>query len=270
MEGSKSKKRKTNFHKKQMILIQIPEKLKSENFSIEPLAQNDNSEIIIKPTKMTLNHYTIKEIQDLFFIEYQTLFKHEFKITEDSNYLLKTILSYFLQNEHFFNSPLLIIPKGTTPSFDKGLLFMGNCGTGKTSILLAVEQVFKKYVTYNYGTHFRSMTAYDAVIEFEKLKSPEEREDFYRKHQGGFRLYDDTKSEDDASNFGKVNLFKKIFHLRNSKGSKTIITCNYDNSFPNNFEKGLDEFGTRYDERIYDRLFSDFNFIEVRGKSMRR
>ncbi|MBC7493873.1 MAG: hypothetical protein H7221_02615, partial [Flavobacterium sp.] len=65
-------------------MIQIPEKLKAENFVIEPLAQNDNNKIIIKPTKMPLYNYTIKEIRDLFFIEYKTMFEREFKITEDS------------------------------------------------------------------------------------------------------------------------------------------------------------------------------------------
>ena len=250
-------------------MIKIPDKLKPENFIIEPITQNANNRTINKPTKMPLNNYTIKEIRNLFFIEYKTMFKREFQMTKESKELLYTILCYFFKDEHFFNSPLLIILQGTTPSLDKGLLIMGNCGTGKTSILLALEQVFKKYVTYNYRTHFKSMTAYEVVIEYGKLKSPEEREDFYRKHQGGFRLYDDVKSEDDASNFGKINLFAKILFLRNSKGSKTILTCNYDSAFPNDFEKGIDQFGIRYDEKIYDRLHSDFNFIEARGKSLR-
>lgn len=250
-------------------MIHIQEKLKPKNFLIEPLAQNDNNEIINKPTKMPLNNYTIKEIRDLFFIEYKTMFKREFKITEDSNYLLYTILCYFFRDERFFNSPCLIITAGTTPSLDKGLLIMGNCGTGKTSILLALEQVFNKHVIFNSKIHFKSMTVNDVVNEYEKLKSPEEREEFNRKHQSGFRLYDDAKSEDDASNFGKKNTIKIILFLRNSKGSKTILTCNYDTAFPNDFEKGIDQFGIRYDERIYDRLHSDFNFIEARGKSLR-
>lgn len=250
-------------------MIQIPEKLKPENFIIETTIQNENNEIINKPTQMPHNNFTIKEIRDLFFIEYQTMFKREFKITDGSSYLLHTILCYFFKDERFFNSPLLIIPQDTTPSFDKGFLIMGQTGTGKTSILLALEQVFKKHVIFNSKTHFKSTTAIEVVNEFEKIKTPEEREDFYFKNQHGFKFFDDVKSEGDASNFGKVNLFKTILHLRNAKGSRTIITCNYHPLFPNDFEKGLDEFGTRYDERIYDRLFSDFNFIEARGKSFR-
>lgn len=66
-------------------MIQIPEKLKPENFIIETTIQNENNEIINKPTQMPHNNFTIKEIRDLFFIEYQTMFKREFKITDGSS-----------------------------------------------------------------------------------------------------------------------------------------------------------------------------------------
>lgn len=250
-------------------MIQVPEILKPENFAIESFAQNENIEIRNINPKMKARNYTKKEIRDLFIIEYKTIFKREFIETKESKEVLYTILCYFFKDDRFFNSPCLIIPEGTTPSFDKGLLIMGNTGVGKTSILLALEQVFKKHLIYSPKTHFKSIPALEMVNDFEKLKSPEEKEDFYNKHQRGFRFYDDVKSEDDASNFGKVNLIKKILFIRNAKGAKTIISCNYDPSFPNNFHKGLDEFGIRYDGRIYDRLHSDFNFIEASGKSLR-
>jgi hypothetical protein len=250
-------------------MIQIPDIFKPENFVIEPFAQNKNNEITNINPKMKARNYTKKEIRNLFIIEYKNIFKREFIETKESKDLLYTILCYFFKDDRFFNSPCLIIPKGTNPSFDKGLLIMGNCGVGKTSVLLALEQVFNNHLIFNPKTHFKSIQALELVNDFEKLKNAEEREDFFNKHHKGFRFYDDVKSEDDASNFGKVNLVKKILFLRNAKGSKTIISCNYHPSFPNNFEKGLDEFGIRYDQRIYDRLHSDFNFIEARGKSLR-
>jgi hypothetical protein len=250
-------------------MIQIPQNLKPKNFLIEPTVQDEiNNNKVMKP-KLPIKSYTIEEIQNLFCAEYKIMFKRDFKFTEESKILLFTVLYYFFRDDHFFNSPCLIKPGGTNPSFDKGLLIMGNTGVGKTSMLLALEQLFNNYLLYFPKTHFKSITAYQTVNDFEKLKTSEERDDFFKKHQGGFRFYDDVKSEDDASNFGKVNLFKKILHQRNEKRLRTIITCNYDPSFPNSFEKGLDEFGIRYDGRIYDRLFSDFNFIEARGKSLR-
>ena len=44
---------------------------------------------------------------------------------------------------------------------------------------------------------------------------------------------------------------------------KKILTCNYDPAFPKDFEKGINQFGIRYDERIFDRLFSDFNLLRL-------
>jgi hypothetical protein len=250
-------------------MIEIPVTLKPENFVIKLIDKNENLKKIDENQENPAKKHTIRQLRKLFFIEFRTLFNREFELTKESNELLQTILSYFLKDERFFNSPCLIIPKSATPSFDKGLLIMGNTGTGKTSILKALEQVFNIHFIYDSKTHFKPITAYQMVNEFEKLKTPEEREDFFMKHKRGFRFYDDVKSEDDASNYGKVNLFKKILHQRNEKRLRTIMTCNYDPSFPNNFEKGLDEFGNRYDERIYDRLFSDFNFIQAGGKSFR-
>lgn len=250
-------------------MIQIPDNLKPENFVIENSIGNENLPVNNKTSRNISKIFTIKEIKNLFLIEYRLLFKYDFIITKESNELFYTILLYFFENERFFNSPCLIIPKDNIPSFNKGLLIMGNTGVGKTSIHLGLEQVFKKNINFNPKIHFKPMTAGEVVNEYERINTPEEREDFFKKHQSGFRFYDDIKSEDDASNFGKVNIFKKILHLRNAKGSKTIITCNYNSSYPNDFEKGLDEFGIRYDERIYDRLFSDFNFIQASGKSFR-
>lgn len=250
-------------------MMEIPQNLKPENFTIESFIQMEsNQSLIIKP-KMYLRNYTMKEIRNLFFVEFKNKFNREFELTKDSNELLCTIICYFFKDHRFFRSPCLVIPEGTTPSFANGLLIMGNYGIGKTSILLALEQVFNKFVFYNPASHFKSIAANDVVIEYEKIQTAEEKEDFYLKHQRGFRFYDDVKTEDVASNYGKVNLFEKILFLRNSKRSKTLITCNFDKAFPSDFEKGLDQFGLKYGGHIYDRILDDFNFIQANGKSFR-
>lgn len=248
-------------------MIHIPELYKPENFTIRSCANRPDLRQI---QKKNLNDFTIVELRRLFYVEYLNMFNRRFECTKESNELLYTILCYFFKSQSFFDSPCLIIPDNTSPNFSKGLLIMGNTGIGKTSIFLALEKIFKEHIIYNPKIHFKSMTAHNAVNEFEKVKSPDEKDEFFSRHNRGFRFYDDVKSEDDASNFGKQNLFKKILHQRNEKRLKTIITCNFASSDPDNFQKGLEEFGTRYDERIYDRLFSDFNFILANGTSLRR
>ena len=101
------------------------------------------------------------------------------------------------------------------------------------------------------------------------METPFEREEFYEKYNKGSRIFDDVKAERNASNFGKVNLFEEIFLSRDANRAKTIITCNFHNQFPNNFERALDEFGEKYGPRVYDRLFSNYNFIFLDGKSFR-
>lgn len=59
-------------------MIQIPANLKPENFITEPLAQNKNNKTMNNPTKIPLNNYTIKEIRNLFFIEYKILNNRDF------------------------------------------------------------------------------------------------------------------------------------------------------------------------------------------------
>jgi DNA replication protein DnaC len=249
--------------------MEIPQKLKPKNFMIESFIQKESNQSLIISPKMYLRNYTMKEIRILFLIEYKTKFNREFESTNDSNELLYTIICYFFKDDRFFRSPCLNFPEGSTPSFSKGLLIMGNYGIGKTSILLALEQVFNKFVFYNPASHFKSIAANDVVTEYEKIQTAEEKEDFYLKHQRGFRFYDDVKTEDVASNYGKVNLFEKIISLRDSKRSKTLISCNFDPAFPNDFAKGLDQFGTKYGGHIYDRILNNFNFIQGNGKSFR-
>ena len=77
-------------------------------------------------------------------------------------------------------------------------------------------------------------------------------------------MIDDVKAEGDAFKYSKKNLLDDILYYRYENEARTIITCNYDKNHPNDLEKAIDEFGTKYDGRIYDRLFEMFNIIEVK------
>ncbi len=197
-----------------------------------------------------------KEVNDVDFIQ-----------TEESIENLKTIFLYFLKdNDFLFCKNVSTLSK---PSFDKGLLIIGNFGNGKTSVMMTFESIFK----YVKGYSFKSYSANAVVTMFESIKSDDFSElskaDFERRMNNGVRYFDDVKTERIASNFGKVNLFKDILESREKNNALTYITCNYKDGYPENVEEALNEFEDKYGSRVYDRLFKMFNIIEFKGKSFR-
>lgn len=219
--------------------------------------------------KKNISEISVKDLVELVKNEFENHEGRKFIVNPNSEAYLYTLADYFLQKENFFKSSLLMKVANHTSSFNKGLCIIGNTGVGKTALLKAFESVFFKQFHFSPTTHFRSASAIDVVNEFEKLESPPEREEFYEKYNKGSRFFDDVKAERVASNFGKVNLFEQIFLSRDANKAKTIITCNYHNQFHNNFEMALNEFGEKYGPRVYDRLFSNYNFIVLQGNSFR-
>ena len=176
---------------------------------------------------------------------------------------LAPFLLYFAKDEKFFSCKNLT--QISKPSFEKGLLVIGDFGNGKTTVFKTFESIFKKIPSHI----FTGYTANYVVSEFEKCSDEELRKDFERRMFRGRRYFDDLKTERIASNYGKVNIFKEILEERYNRESVTYISCNYNDQFPNDIEEALKEFGEKYGGRVYDRLFEMFNIIEFKGKSFR-
>ena len=199
---------------------------------------------------------------------YKEIYGVEFVQNKETLENIKTVMLYFLKDEGFFNCDNLC--KISRPSFGKGLLIIGGYGNGKTSTMKSMEKTLFGLKGYS----FKSYNANEVVKMFESISIDNytidlSRKDFDLKMTRGNLLFDDVKTEKDASNFGKFNLFKDILESRCGGSFKTHITCNFDSEFPNDVEKGIYEFGTRYGERVYDRIFEMFNVIEFKGQSFR-
>lgn len=252
----------TELEKKQIELYELKNKPTQEQIDynkayIEKLKKEET--IVFSFDKKTLWSEFLKrfkEVNDVEFIQ-----------TEESIENLKTIFLYFLKDEEFFFCKNL--SSLSKPSFDKGLLIIGNYGNGKTSIMMTFEKIFKNVKGYS----FKSYNANGIVNLFESIKSDEfselSKSDFERRMNNGVRYFDDVKTERHASNFGKVNLFKDILENREKNNALTYITCNFKDGHPNNIEEALNEFEDKYGARVYDRLFKMFNIIEFKGKSFR-
>ena len=170
-----------------------------------------------------------------------------------------------MQHPSFFECEALS-KEYNEPSFEKGLLLIGNYGNGKTSIMTALNSVF---VRWNYSCRFKIVNSQDMVAEWETLKGQTEKQNFYDKYLCKVLMIDDVKKERKASNYGISEVVGDILTMRYNKRLKTHITCNYppgDKS--QDLRNGLLEF-SRYGEHYYDRLFEQFNIIEFKGKSKR-
>lgn len=205
-----------------------------------------------------------KQLWDLFQIKFFEIYAKQFIQTPETLANIKPIMLYFLKDSNFFNCDNL--SKLSEPSFDKGLMIIGNFGNGKTATMTTIEAVFKTFKGYS----FKGYSANEVVEMYEQCGDDDSKSEFDRKINRGVRYFDDVKTERIASNYGKVNLFKDIFEIREKANLITHITCNFKDGYPNDIQSALDEFEEKYGSRVYDRLFKMFNIIEFKGKSFRK
>lgn len=205
---------------------------------------------------------------NFFLIEYEIVNKRKFIVSDESKTFVFTVIYYFLQSSNFYNSPLIYPIEKCKISLDKGLLVVGGVGVGKTSIMKTIVSLIRKYSVNFDKLPVRMYNALDIVEEFES-SSANCRNDVIMKYSKSFRVFDDVKNEREASNYGKVDLFKDILYKRcECKNFRTIILSNYESEFTDDMYQAIEGFG-RYGDRNYDRLFETFNFIEFKGTSNR-
>jgi DNA replication protein DnaC len=204
------------------------------------------------------------------------LFKRNFPLINNRPFIkvknvtiknLEPLIYYFSKDERFFTCENL--SRLSEPSFDKGILIIGNFGNGKTSTMKVFEKIFKGIP--NLG--FKTFSANEAVTMFEKCTGDEAdilRKEFEKLMWHGTRCFDDLKTERIASNYGKVNIFKEILEERYRLGSKTFLICNYKEGCENDLQAAIDELGEKYGGRVWDRVYEMFNIIEFKGKSFRK
>lgn len=182
----------------------------------------------------------------------------------DSLENIKAIIYYFIGD--FENlKKCSIVSLESKPSLRKGLLIIGGYGNGKTSIMRTLESVLK-----GSSISFRMFTSNEVVDMFEACQSSRDKDEFWKIMKSGTICFDDVLTEREASNYGKVNLFKDILEKRYDLGKRTYLTLNYKDGTNNDLNEGLRQLGEKYGSRVYDRIFSMFNILEFKGKSFRK
>ena len=182
------------------------------------------------------------------------------------------ILKYFANDKEFLKNDLHCKNKKggfiSQPSFNKGLLIVGDYGCGKSSTMQVLKSLFD-----NTPLTFKSYTTNRIVTSFESFSDNSDRTAYINRTTTKDAYFDDVKTEKDASNYGVHNLMKSILEERSisDHGFKTYMTCNFVEGDRNkDVESALYEFNTRYGERVFDRLFEMCNIIEFKGGSMRK
>ena len=231
-----------------------PEQLENRAKYLEKLTKQSEAEEI-KISKDTFWR--------LFNDFYKAQNKSAFKVTKESLQNIMPVVLYFTKDDEFFECPNL--SNLHKPSFDKGLLLIGSYGTGKSSVLKACQSVLQQF-----GKSYAIHNMNDVVSNYEQCQEPQDKTTFWHYMTNGNACFDDVKTEREASNYGKANLFKDIFEKRYlNPNIITHLTCNYSDAHPNDLEKGIDDFGIRYGGRVYDRMSEKFNVVEFKGVSMR-
>lgn len=178
------------------------------------------------------------------------------------------LIYYFAKDERFFECQNL---RGdlSKPSFKKGLLIVGNYGSGKSAAMHTIQSLFN-----NTPLEFSKYSTNKIVDRFESFNDPEARGLYLGRLKTKPAYFDDVKTEKDANAYGKHNLLKTIIEERELQGENllTFISCNFreGGETVQDVEDALAEFSERYGPRVYDRLFKMFNIIQFNGKTYRR
>jgi hypothetical protein len=140
-------------------------------------------------------------------------------------------------------------------SLDKGIMFFGGVGCGKTSMLrMFTVNSHKPFAIYSCRSIAQEY-AKDGPVSLDKYAS---LQPCYPQQNYGIdllgRSFDDLGTEDNKSNFGnKVNVMQDIFYK--------IYDSNLFGDFHNTTNLTADEIGEFYGKRVRSRLNEMFNII---------
>lgn len=240
---------------------------------------------------------TVADVIADFMVHYKIVNKKDFSKsnpysgTDEPLQYLYTLVYYFLRDDRFYKSPLLRKDL-SVPSLDKGTITIGGYGCGKTSTweaLLATFRTHVKYCKQKMPKNLRDITdrldinsciSSEVVMKYNLTKDKSMINELLNPLLSPKKLYiDDILREENASNFGTLNIFKQVLTHRADRSYPSHLTMNFLEEFEKkgnvlvpiqNTEKSLMQYRERYDGRVHDRLFGGFNIIELRGKSFRR
>lgn len=270
LEANKNNPKKVGRHEYHKLKYNTPnpteeDVAKIKSYEAEILRRNEATSAYFRRLNKLNDNFKVStpQLKETFLKRFKMLQGVEYNLSEINN--LKALIFYFSKDKRFFNLPN-VLSNISKPSFDKGLLIVGDYGTGKSASMATLQDIF-----LNTPYEFNKYSTNKIVDTFESYKDAEARGLYMGRVKSKPAYFDDVKTEKIASNYGLHNLMKTVIEERYNNKVKTFITCNYREGKEKEADvnDALAEFADKYGARVYDRLFEMFNIIQFNGKSYR-
>lgn len=200
--------------------------------------------------------------KELYYFKANELLKKReeraFEIDEENQYAFDFFVSYFSDVEN-------LRKLGGKPH--KGIFFYGNCGTGKSLFFEILEEVYKCHNNPAYRIKtVNTIELTDNIIS--ELSRPNQLASrdmtLYQKYSTGSVHFEDLGAERKLNHFGNsIEIVSDIIQLRYLKSRRSVCKSFMTSNL------SPDQIRKRYGERLHDRFFELFNFVEMEGKSRR-
>lgn len=215
-------------------------------------ASDEIKDFIKSNEKLTPRHCTPELIESLYI---DRLRAREPKFTLDDNCtpVVKLIAKRIARSGDF---------EGQSPHYglDKGIMLLGGIGVGKTLLMRSMADVL-----WMFEIRIHIVPTYELTEDYSRIGVDAYYKVYYNSTDirvtTDLIIFDDFGAEATQSHYGQItNVMAEVMLRRYDNNVLTFGTSNLD-------QKSLRKF---YGERVWSRMKSMFNFIELKGEDRRR
>lgn len=209
-------------------------------------------ELVLSRDKLQPKHCTPEVIEELYLEKLKAI-QPRFVVDEYCAPVIKLISLWIAQSGEF---------EGQAPHYGlrKGIMLLGGIGAGKTLLMRSLADTFRIF-----DTKVCLLPTYVLTEKFSKFgveaysKVNYSSDDISPAHD--YVVFDDLGAETIQSHYGQItNVMAEVMLRRYDNNVRTFGTSNLD-------QKTIRKF---YGERVWSRMKSMFNFIELKGNDRRQ